>query len=458
MFVIENGVLQEYRSDNSASIIIPEGVKKIAEGVFAGNKTLKRVIFSEGIEEIGSGAFYHCTAIVDIVLPSTLSVIQEDAFAHCYSLKKIELPDTLSFIGNNAFRACHHLELLAIPSQCDFGTGIIDDCWSLRSITLPSNLPYVDAYLFSECSALESINIEATDDSQYVSENGVLYTADRQCLVRMPSGLAHGDVVIQEGVTYIGDGAFAGCDELVSLHLPSSIEEIGQDAFKDCSSLAKFDVDGGFLTTINGMLLRGHKLLACPPNWKSYDNILTVPDFVDELAPYAFANCCNIRKIILPAHLMSIPQGVCARCSSLTDIEIPVQCEVIPKCAFLGCKSLMNIAIPSGITRIEDSAFEGCTSLCNVDMPDDLIHIGSFAFADCNSMTLVDLPASLEELGSGAFAYSGLVSAAIPYSVKSMGKCAFACCQDLATVSISPQLTANPDSSWFWECPNIMMA
>ena len=77
-FVIENGVLKEYKGTD-ADVVIPEGVTKI-----------------------GDSAFYACQSIESIVVPKGVTRIGEYAFFGCQNLSKVELPSGIDFIDNAA--------------------------------------------------------------------------------------------------------------------------------------------------------------------------------------------------------------------------------------------------------------------------------------------------------------------------------------------------------------------
>ena len=49
-------------------------------------------------------------------------------------------------------------------------------------------------------------------------------------------------VVIPDGVTSIGNGAFRGCSSLKSITIPNSVTSIGDGAFKDCTSLTSITI------------------------------------------------------------------------------------------------------------------------------------------------------------------------------------------------------------------------
>ena len=101
-FVIENGVLVEYKGQNS-NIVIPNCVTVIGEYAFAKCETLRTVKLSEGVTKIERSAFASCVNLTDINIPSSVVHIGTCAFAYCESLKKIFLPKTVTVLGKYVF-------------------------------------------------------------------------------------------------------------------------------------------------------------------------------------------------------------------------------------------------------------------------------------------------------------------------------------------------------------------
>lgn len=131
-------------------------------------------------------------------------------------------------------------------------------------------------------------------------------------------------VVVDEGVTSIGNYAFDSCKELTSVSLPSTVTKIGQGAFSNCSALTSIDI---------------------------------------------------------PHNIESIGNSAFMGCSSLTDVFIPGNKGVyIPPYAFRNCTSLTNVTISSGVYEIYYDAFEGCSSLTSIDIPDSVREIDTVAF------------------------------------------------------------------------------
>ena len=215
-------------------------------------------------------------------------------------------------------------------------------------------------------------------------------------------------VVIEDGVTSIGERAFSNCSSLTNITIPNSVTSIGKYAFSYCSILTS----------------------------------ITIPDSVTSIGKYAFHYCSNLTSITIPNSVTSIGNDAFSYCKSLTNITIPDSVTSIGNYAFRGCSSLTSITIPDSVTSIGDSAFESCRSLTSITIPNSVTSIGDSAFESCRSLTSITIPNSVTSIGDSAFeSCRSLTSITIPDNVTSIGEAAFGNCSSLTTISLSCKST-----------------
>ncbi len=180
-------------------------------------------------------------------------------------------------------------------------------------------------------------------------------------------------VVVEEGITALGENAFNGYVNVTSITLPDTLTEIGSYAFKRCEKLEQ----------------------------------IHIPEGVTYIGSNAFAGCSLLREINIPDGVTAIWGATFQNCSSLNQIRIPAGVTKIEGRAFQGCSSLKQIEIPAGITEIEEETFSGCSGLRVVSLPYGVTRIGERAFAGCTGLKTVWLPATVQDLALDSFADCG---------------------------------------------------
>ena len=201
---------------------------------------------------------------------------------------------------------------------------------------------------------------------------------------------AGGDLVIPSRlgghpVTQIGAWAFQHSDNrsnITSVIIPDSVEEIGWNAFGECTSLQSVDLGNG-VTQLNG---------------------------------YAFADCAALKSLTIGTGFseFAVSRNDFIGCYQLERIFIDPDNPIFDSRddgnaiidsatneLLLGCKSTV---IPASVTGIGDYAFSGCINLTAVEIPDSVTTIGHHAFYDCESLKDIRVPDTAVNIGYCAFA------------------------------------------------------
>ena len=200
----------------------------------------------------------------------------------------------------------------------------------------------------------------------FIYGDGMLVDTQTMEIVMSDSALPE-RVVIPEGIRSIGNGAFIGRG-LESVQLPSTLEKIGADAFRDCSYMSRIDI----------------------------------PNSVTTIGKRAFWGCTSLKNIHFPRALKVIKEGTFRECG-FVEVVLPDGVRELGEDAFFRCEELQNVQLSSALRKIGPSAFSDCSQLEYVWFSDKLESIGVGAFSWCTSLKDVILPDSLHEIGVNAF-------------------------------------------------------
>ena len=191
-------------------------------------------------------------------------------------------------------------------------------------------------------------------------------------------------VVIDDGVTSIGDGAFLACSGLTDVRIPEGVLSIGEEAFLGCSSLERVTLPDS-LAGIGNIAFRDCTALES----------LTVPENVTYIGQYAFALCTGLTDVtfIDGTYPVFFERSLFAGCESLETVDLPDKLIGIPEEMFLLC-AIQSITIPEGVSFIGSSAFLDCAELETIDLPKSLNAVHPCAFSGCPALETVDFGGS----------------------------------------------------------------
>lgn len=374
-----------YGCSKMTSSISLDGLTEIGDYVFWGCSSLTTVVFHDCLEGIGQYAFYNCSSLASISLPISVLSIGKYAFRGCTSLSSIIIPEKVTTIEAYSFLGCSGLTTVAFHDKLNkIGDGAFSGCSSLISLIIPKSVYSIINNPFSSCSGLCSITVDS-DNPYYDSRNNcnAIISTSSNILV---TGCKNS--VIPESVIGIGERAFVGCHELISIILPNSITSIGQSAFANCTNLSSIYIPESVFRIEASTFTKCEKL-----------SFVHIPESITSIGNNAFSYCSSLKEVIIPESVTTMDHSVFSYCSSLESVSIPESLSTISNHTFNYCTSLTSISLPNSITTIGSAAFQNCSSLLNAVIPKSVNSIGSYAFYNCSKLTSITIKASTPPSG-----------------------------------------------------------
>lgn len=271
------------------------------------------------------------------------------------------------------------------------------------------------------------------------------------------SGLDCETIVLAEGIEEIEKSAFADCQSLTKVVIPSTVTYIGTGAFRGCESLVEKSFAGNdTLQVQDGIILGDDGKTALLYIGDKVDGTLTIPATVTKIDRYAFSYA-NINKLVVPATVTAIEANAFSN-SLIREAEINCSQTFLPQSAFEESTLLKTVTLAAGITTIQSRAFYDCASLSTVNIQADTINLRNNAFYYCSSLESFPFD-KIGTLGESVFAYAGiktysfkegatevavkqfenwnnLTEVTLPSSIQTIGESAFDGCEALATLNI----------------------
>ena len=392
--VTNMGVATFSGCENLETVVLGDGIKKISNSLFKGCASLSDINIPASVTEIDESAFEGCASLTSIDIPANVTNIVEYAFYGCKNLASIKVDDknttyssvdgvlynkektiliqvpgkiqgkfTILFgvtnIASGAFGSCEGLTGVKIQNTVtNISEFAFENCTGLTNVTIPSSVKNIDTKAFSGCknldlvisNAKENVTIEsgALDDCKSVTWDFLVDESESPLKFKILTD-STAEVTEKNSVT----GSVTIPSKVIIDGKRYSVVSIADEAFKNSKGLTN----------------------------------ITIPSSVVNIGTDAFANS-GLTTIELPSSITSIGFGLFLACSDLVSVKIPLSVESIGESAFVDCTSLTNLELSSSVKTIGVMAFYGCKNLdLVIDNSEDNVEVRPQAFQNCKSVT-----------------------------------------------------------------------
>ena len=521
-------------------------------------------IIGDAVQGIGRYAFYKCSSLASITIPESVTSIGLDAFSNCSSLTSVTFEgSTPPVFSENVFylaKECpiyvpcgtkdayvaalnvnNTIDQSRVIEKSPYTYSIASSDSTLGSVTITKEptctepvifrADAAEGYQFTQWSdgntdnprslvltqdttltaefelagycGADSTNLTWTLVDSVLTISGTGAMADYAYASKTPwYGHSIQSVIITDGVTSIGEKAFAYCSYLTSITIPNSVTSIGKDAFYKCSKLTSVTFEGSTppVFSENVFYLAKECPIYVPCGTKdAYVAALNVNNTIDESRvieklPYTYSvltsdstlgsviitqepsctaplifradaakgyrftqwsdgNTDNPRSLVLTQDTTLKAEFELAQCLIASGYCGADSTNLIWE---LSCDSVLTIRGTGAMSNYDTMPWYNYRDLIlSVVISDGVTSIGLDAFRDCSSLTSVTIPNSVTSIGDDAFyKCSSLTSVTIPNSVTSIGDDAFYKCSSLTSVTIPNSVTSIGYGA-FWHCSSL---
>ncbi|MBO6024062.1 MAG: leucine-rich repeat domain-containing protein [Bacteroidales bacterium] len=365
------------------SIVIPSSNTVIPNNTFFGCTSLQTVTISANTTMIGDNAFSGCTELETVKyadgqteanFPSTLTSIGSHAFSGCEEIDELNFDGCNPTIGAYAFENTGWYENQ--PDGLIYNndnTAVIGYKGALTGVvTVVNGTTVINDNALENCTGITSIEFPASLTT--IGKSAFLNTSITT-------------VTIPESVTTIGISAFKNCASLATVNFNATTcanVATANPVFNGCTGLTTVNI-GNTVTRIPAGVFTGTS------SYHPAFTTITLPSSVTELGANAFQYCDQLTSIDL-SNVTTMGAKAFQYCTSLESYTLPTAASftTIPDYTFSGCTSLTTIVIPNNITAIGGYVFQNCTGATGqLVVPASVTSLGYSTFAGCTGLSSV---------------------------------------------------------------------
>ncbi|MCM1118983.1 MAG: leucine-rich repeat domain-containing protein [bacterium] len=449
-FKMDGSTLISY-TGTSTSVSVPSTVEVIGRSAFENNKSVTQISIPDSVEKIEPYAFWGCDKLEQVSLGGGLYEVSDFVFANCPSLKNIFFPDNINRIGIMAFADCASLRNIRIPyTVYDIDDTAFDGCYRLDIAYEPGTEGERFALYFAE-KRKEMPEYEDIGEYGQIVATPTPVPEEQVIPTPLPD---YGISGTELGSTHVvGNMAVVFMDNtLPNVNSGAQREQSGTDRETSGEPLMEYttEKEKGTVryTLVDGRILADRA-------YYGYQNLgsIDLPESMEEIGEFSFARS-SLQTVMIPEGVTSIGYGAFYHCDRLAEVSLPSTINHIGPKAFTYTRwveqfyedasngqdfliagdgiliaykgDAAQIEVPEGIRQIGPEVFQGHSEIMSVSLPESLEIIGEAAFAECNGLTEVSGMSHVKIIRDRAFYHCPLEWVVLPDTVESVGLGAFA--------------------------------
>ena len=400
MKVGETGAMADYGSantipwysyrDNIEAVVINDGVTSIGNYALSnlGNANFTSLTIPISVKTIGTNAVYNCQNLETVDIGNGVETIGLNAFKSCSKLENLTIGSSVTSIGNYAFNFCSALTSVTIPANVEeIKYHAFNDCSNLASVTCyATNVPSLGEEVFDGNKDNRKIYVFKDFESAYENATNWSSYADKiEALTPVKSGYC-GDPEVNSGENVKWE--LVGTSGNYALHISGT----GAMANYSSPSVSPWDSYWASLKSVvieDGVTSIGERAF----RYLTKVTTISLGSDVTRIGKSAFGTCKGLTSVIIPNNVTDIDDGAFSGCIDLETISFGSGVTRIGMYAFQGCTSLSSVNLPDNLTIIGGEAFRYCNNagFTSIDIPASVTSIGNAAFSGCTNLATVTL-------------------------------------------------------------------
>lgn len=235
---IETGSVEQPSTDTpaietssiAASETLPASLTRIGTRAFY-NSPIKNITFNSKDLVIEANAFENTANLLDVTVTADASILEigENAFLNS-GIHNFTVNGNIGKIGANAFKGTANIDSFIVSeggSVSELGDSVFETS-GIHNVTLRGSVSSIGDRAFASCGNILNVTVQSDTPytlGEYAFNNAGIHSVD-----------------FSNGLAIVSKGTFEGCGNLETVHLPDTVTNIADDAFKNVSNIKEITI------------------------------------------------------------------------------------------------------------------------------------------------------------------------------------------------------------------------